>query len=446
MTMHAELTGLPVDDTTLSKKSRGRSIAAGVAGNFIEFYEWTIYAYMAPIFASQMFPSHDKAVSLFLAFSTFALSYVARPLGAILFGSYSDRIGRRNAMAVAILTMGFCSLVIASTPNYATIGMAAPLILIASRLLQGVSAGGEAGSATAYLVEFAKPGRRALAGSLQQVSTGLSTLSGLGTAALLTRQLSHADLEAWGWRIPFFVSVVLSLIGLYLRVKAEESPVFQGEARESSRVGFSFSALASAWRPMLLVTALALFPTIAFLSWQIFLPTYITTTTGLPRSEALNISLLSVLVFVICVVPSAMLSDRFGRRPMMMIYAIASIVWAIPTYVGIPMYGANYLYIVAIAVVGNIIVAVMAGSIVACMAEQFDTAVRATGNGLSYAIAIVISGASFPPVVTGLMANKHYMAISLYVIGIAAVSLIAAWVMPETRDRSLGGSEAIPPA
>jgi MFS family permease len=442
MTTHAELADIPKGITEQSKRARGRSIAAGVAGNFIEFYEWTIYAYMAPIFAAQMFPSADKAVSLFLAFSTFALSYVARPLGAILFGAYSDSIGRRNAMAVAILTMGFCSLIIAATPNYATIGIAAPLILIASRLLQGISAGGEAGSATAYLVEFAKPGRRALAGSLQQVSTGLSTLSGLGTAALLTRLLSREDLEVWGWRIPFFVSVVLSLIGLYLRMKAEESPVFQDETREGHKARFSFSALGSAWRPMLLVTALALFPTIAFLTWQIFLPTYITTTTGMPRSEALNISILSVLVFVICVVPSAMLSDRFGRRPMMITYAIASIIWAIPTYVGIPLYGASYLYIITIAIVGNVIVAVMAGSIVACMAEHFDTAIRATGNGLSYAIAIVVSGASFPPVVTGLMASKHYLTISFYVITIAAISLIASWVMPETRDKQLSQSTA----
>jgi MHS family alpha-ketoglutarate permease-like MFS transporter len=443
MTAQAEFTDLAVDPAIQLKKTRTRSIAAGVAGNFIEFYEWTIYAYMAPIFASQMFPSTDKAVSLFLAFSTFALSYIARPLGAILYGAYSDRIGRRNAMAVAILTMGFCSLIVASTPNYASIGMAAPLILIASRLLQGISAGGEAGSATAYLVEFATPGRRALFGSLQQVSTGLSTLSGLGTAALLTRLLSHDDLENWGWRIPFFVSVVLSLVGLYLRMKGEESPVFQALTREGAKVKFSFSALVAAWRPMLLVTALALLPTIAFLSWQIFLPTYISATTGLPRSEALNISILSVLVFVVCVIPSAMLSDRFGRRPMMMIFAVASIVWAIPTYVGIPMYGTNYLFIIAIAVVGNVIVATMSGSIVACMAEQFDTAVRATGNGLSYAIAIVISGASFPPVVTGLMANKHYLAISIYVMSIAMIGLIAAWMMPETRDKPLGKSTTV---
>jgi MHS family alpha-ketoglutarate permease-like MFS transporter len=443
MTTHAELANLRKSNTDQMKRARGRSIAAGVAGNFIEFYEWTIYAYMAPIFAAQMFPAADKAVSLFLAFSTFALSYVARPLGAILFGAYSDRIGRRNAMAMAILTMGVCSLIIAVTPNYATIGIAAPLILIASRLLQGISAGGEAGSATAYLVEFSKPGRRALAGSFQQVSTGLSTLTGLGTAALLTRLLSREDLEVWGWRIPFFVSVVLSLVGLYLRMKAEESPVFQDEARDGHKAGFSFPALASAWRPMVLVTALALFPTIAFLTWQIFLPTYITTTTGMPRSEALNISILSVLVFVICVVPSAMLSDRFGRRPMMMTYAIASIIWTIPTYVGIPLYGASYLYIITIAIVGNVIVAVMAGSIVACMAEHFDTTIRATGNGLSYAIAIVVSGASFPPVVTGLMASKHYLIISLYVITIAAVSLIASWIMPETRDKQLSRSTPV---
>lgn len=422
----------------VNSRSRTRSVAAGVAGNFIEFYEWTIYAYMAPIFATQMFPASDGAVSLFLAFSSFALSYLARPVGALIFGAYSDRIGRRNSMSVAIITMGFCSLVIACTPNYATIGIAAPLILVASRLLQGISAGGEAGSATAYLVEFAKPGRRALAGSLQQVSTGLSTLSGLGTAALITRLLTPEDLASWGWRIPFFVSVVLSIVGLYLRTRADESPVFDRMAKRHDKPGFSFAALASAWRSVCLVIALALFPSIAYLTWQIFLPTYISATTGLPKSDALNISVVSVLIFVACIIPSALLSDKFGRRPMMISFSIASILWAFPTYVGIPHFGQNIPYLYLVSIVGNIIVATMAGSIVACMAEHFDTAVRATGNGLAYAIAVVISGASFPPVVSGLMAGKHYTAISLYIVAVAIVSLIASWAMPETKDRKMG--------
>lgn len=440
MTTHTDLVH-PAMERTTAPNRRKRSIAAGVAGNFIEFYEWTIYAYMAPIFAAQMFPSDDKAVSLFLAFSSFALSYVARPLGAVAFGAYGDRYGRRNAMAIAILVMGLCSLIIALTPNYASIGLAAPIILIFSRLLQGLSAGGEAGSATAYLVEFGKPGRRALAGSLQQVSTGLSTLMALGTASLLSHLLSREELEAWGWRIPFLVSVVLSLIGLYLRMKAEESPVFEAKTAAEKKERFSLGSLRAAWRSLLLVSALALFPSIAFLTWQIFLPTYISQTTGLPRSEALNIGVLSVLVFVLCVIPSAMLSDRFGRRPMMITFGICAILWAIPTFVGIPHYGAqNTSYLVMVAVVGNIIVALMSGSIVACMAEQFDTSVRATGNGLAYAIAVVISGASFPPLVTGLMANKHYMSIALYVMAFALISLVASWVMPETKDKNLSGA------
>src|SRR4051812_11852773 len=158
---------MSVGTAVLGEKRRA-SIAAGIVGNFVEFYDWTIYAYMAPIFAPQFFPSDTPAVSLLLTFSVFALGYVARPLGALLFGAYSDRLGRRNAMSIAVIGMALCSFIIALCPTYASIGIAAPATLVLARLLQGVSAGGEGGSATTYLVEFARPGRRALAGSWQQ--------------------------------------------------------------------------------------------------------------------------------------------------------------------------------------------------------------------------------------------------------------------------------------
>jgi len=416
---------------------RRKSLFAGVAGNFIEFYDWTIYAYMAPIFASQMFPSDQPMVSLLLAFSTFALGYIARPLGALIFGAYSDRIGRRNAMTIAILGMGVCSLIMGLVPNYAAIGLAAPVLLVAARLIQGISAGGEAGSATTYLVELAKPGRRAFAGSLQQISTGASTLCALATSAILAGTLSTEALADWGWRIPFIIGAVLSVVGLYLRLAAHESPVFEVDSKSAEKREPFFASLTKAWRPVLLVAAMALFPSIAFLTWQIFLPTFISVSTGMARSQALNISTIGVLVFLVLIPPSAMLSDRIGRKPMMIAYTVLAILWAYPTYVGIPTFFNSYSGVLTVAIVGNIILAIMAGSLVACMVEQFDTLVRATGNGLSYAIGIVLSGATYPPIVTALMGSQRYTSIAVYVIVMAAISLVAYIIMPETKDKPL---------
>jgi len=421
----------------IMETGRRKSIVAGVAGNFIEFYDWTIYAYMAPIFAAQMFPSGDPMVSLLLAFSTFALGYIARPMGALLFGAYSDRIGRRNAMMIAIIGMGICSLIIGLLPTYAAIGIAAPIILVLARVLQGVSAGGEAGSATTYLVELARPGRRAFAGSFQQISTGASTLCALATSAILASSLAPETLAQWGWRVPFIIGAVLSVVGLYLRIAAHESPVFEADAKDVKVREPFFSSLANAWRPVALVSAMALFPSIAYLTWQIFFPTYVSVTTGMPRSEALNISTMGVFVFLILILPSAMLSDRLGRKPMMITYTVLALLWAYPTYVGIPTFFNSWGGVLTVALVGNVILAIMAGSLVACMVEQFDTLVRATGNGLSYAIGIVLSGATFPPIVTALMGAKNYTAITIYVMAMAAISLVAYIIMPETKDRPL---------
>lgn len=435
--MHATSPGQPIPSTEPAAQARRRSIVVGAVGNFVEFYDWTIYAYMAPVFARQFFPSDDPTVSLLAAFSTFALGYVARPLGSLLFGAYSDRVGRRAAMTGAILGMAVCSLIIGLCPTYAAIGVLAPLILVVARLAQGISAGGEAGSATTYLVEFAQPGQRALAGSFQQVSTGLSTLCALGTSALLTSLLAADALGAWGWRVPFIIGALLGVVGLYLRLRAGETPVFRRDVEATAERRPVLLGLVEAWRSVLLVSAVALLPSIAYLTWQIYLPTYIATTTGMPRGDALNISIIGVALFLVLLVPSAMLSDRLGRRPMMIAASIGVLLWAYPTYVGLPTFFNSWSGALVVTLVGNVIVALMAGSIVACMAEQFDTAIRASGNGLSYAIGIVVSGATFPPIVTALAGSRSFGWITIYVMAMAAISLAAYIVMPETRDKPL---------
>jgi MFS transporter, MHS family, alpha-ketoglutarate permease len=243
--------------------------------------------------------------------------------------------------------------------------------------------------------------------------------------------------------VPFFIGAALALVGLYLRLRADETPVFQRDVGVSRARPPVLASLAGAWRTILLVSAIAILPTVGFFSWQIFLPAYIAVTTGMARGAAYNISLIGAVVFLLLIVPSALPSDRIGRKPMMIAFAIGCLIWAYPTYVGIPTFFNSYSGLVLVTVVGNVILAAMAGTIIACMTEQFDTTIRASGNGLSFAIGVVIAGAIYPPVVTGLMGSKHYLWIVLFVMASAVISLIAYIVMPETRDRPLSRQAGI---
>ena len=427
----AALIGVAAD--TDPARLRHRSLVAGVLGNFVEFFDWTVYAYMAPVFAAQIFPAHDPTISLLLAFSTFGIGYVARPLGAVIFGIYGDRLGRRNALTLTILLMAGGSALVACAPTYASVGLVSPALVLLARVIQGFAAGGEGGSAQAYLTELGRPGTRGFTASLQQVSTGVSTLCALALSAYLTHALSAGQMASTGWRVPFLLGAALGVAGLYLRRRATESGAFLAHRGEKP----VFKTLLTQWRAVLLVTAIALFPSTVYFTWQLYLPTYITSTTALARDAALSISTIGLLCYVVLVPLSAILSDRWGRRPMMIGYTVAALLWGYPTFIGLPSFAGNFTGALIVAVVGNVILAVMSGSLVACMAEMFSTSVRATGAGLAYAIAVVISGGSFPTVVTALLAERRFGAILFYFSLIGLVSLIAYIVMPETRLRRI---------
>jgi MFS transporter, MHS family, alpha-ketoglutarate permease len=416
-----------------ASRVRQRSLVAGVVGNFVEFFDWTIYAYMAPVFAAQIFPAHDPTISLLLAFSTFGLGYIARPLGAVIFGIYGDRLGRRNALTLTILLMAGGSAVVACAPTYASAGLVSPALVLLARLIQGFAAGGEGGSAQAYMTELGRSGRRGFTASLQQVSTGISTLCALALSAFLTHELSAAQMASIGWRVPFLLGAALGGAGLYLRRRATESDAFLSHRGDKPVV----KTLLREWRSLVLVTAIALFPSTVYFTWQLYLPTYITATTALARDTALSISTIGLLCYVMLVPPSAILSDRLGRKPMMIGYTVAALLWGYPTFIGLPSFAGSFIGVLIVAVVGNAILAVMSGSLVACMAEQFNTSVRATGAGFSYAVAVVISGGSFPTIVTALLVRKHFGSILIYFSLIGLVSLLACILMPETRLRRI---------
>ena len=421
--------------TISTPTSRWRAVGAGAVGNFTEFFDWTIYSYLAPVFASQFFPAHSQAVSLLLAFSTFALGYLMRPIGGIVLGRLGDARGRRDALSLSILMMGLGSLVIGILPGYATIGLAAPLLMVLMRLLQGFSAGGEGGVSATFLLEFAPPGRRALAGSWRDFSSGVSTFAALGVSTLVTSLLSTEDLSAWGWRIPFLLGAVFALVGLVLRRRVTETPVFAAHrAAQDGKSRPVQELVRRDRRPLVIVTLLGVLPTVAFLTWQIYLPAYVSSVTNIPLASAQQIGLIGVVVYLVLIPPMALLADRFGRRPMLITFAVASAVWAYPTYV---LISGSTSFMVLVTIVGNIVLALMAGCLTATMAEQFPTATRGSGVSLAYAVAASVVGGTFPIIVTQLAAQNDRMFIFLIVVAAAVISGIAFYLMPETRTREL---------
>ncbi len=409
-----------------------RPVIVGSIGNFVEFFDWTIYAYMAPIFAKSYFPAHDPVVSLLLAFMVLALGFVVRPLGAFLFGLYSDRRGRRNAMSLSVLGMAFSCLCIGLCPDYDRIGIAAPIALLIARLVQGLCTGGEGGSAVTYLLEFAPPRRRALLASFQQLSTGLATLSALAISAGLGEYLSQGDMFAYGWRLPFILGAVMGLVGLYLRFNAEETPVF----RAAKEHGHILKFLAREWRVTILVVAMAMSPSISFLAWQIYFPTYLALATDIPRNHALELNMVGVAAFLVTMIPMAILSDRIGRKPLLIVYAVGAILLTFPTFWLLPrLHGMMAATVVCL--LGNILLAIMAPALVSGMCEVFSTRVRATGFGLAYAVALVLTSSTFPALATTLVGRHSYATIAAIVCAVGAVSLVSYIIMPESNRKPL---------
>jgi MHS family alpha-ketoglutarate permease-like MFS transporter len=320
-------------DTRLTGSQR-KAIVAGAIGNTVEWVDWAVYSTLAPIFASQFFPSSDPTAALLSTLAVFAVGFVMRPVGGALLGAYADRHGRKKGLTLTIGLMAGAAFVIAICPTYAAIGIAAPLVLLLARLVQGFSAGGEFGSSSSFLVESAAPCRRAFAGSWQQVSVGAGALIASFMGFVLTSTLSDADLHSWGWRIAFGVGGLLGLVGLWLRVSVEETASFQ-RARDDGRtrrrnpiVGMLTEHPRAALRIVGITTA----GTLTYYVWISYMPGYAKAAVGIPLSEALLANTIAIAYFL-CLLPFvAVLSDRYGRKPTLLVFAIGFVVIAYPAF------------------------------------------------------------------------------------------------------------------
>jgi MHS family alpha-ketoglutarate permease-like MFS transporter len=413
-----------------------RTIIAGVIGNVVEWYDWSVYGLMAGVFSGSIFPAHDPTSSVISALLTFAVGFLMRPVGSVVLSPLADRYGRRQILSLTILLMGFGSLLIALVPSYASIGIAAPIVVLVARLLQGFSTGAEFQSSTVYLVEHAPPERRAFVGSSQLASIGFAILLATGTATLTTMLVPQPALGTWAWRIPFLFGALMSLYGVWIRLRLPETPYFVAIEKHQDK----------AHRPIL--EAFREFPastcyvfcvqigTVMFYLWTVFLPTYANLVGGLPLTQGLLAGTISLAVFTGAVPVMAALSDRIGRKPLLICSAVGFVVLARPmfSWLGNGDFGTFLLVDIA----GCLLLAMVDGVMPALFCELFPTRVRTSGIGIPYQICSAIFSGTAPLIAAWFIHIGQPLAISWYVIAIGLVTGVAFCMMPETRGRKLG--------
>lgn len=417
------------------RQHRLRSIVGGSAGNLIEWYDWYVYSFFTLYFAPSFFPEGDRTAQLLSAAAVFAVGFLMRPIGAWLMGIYSDRHGRKAGLTLSVSLMCGGSLLIAATPNHATIGTWAPALLVLARLLQGLSLGGEYGASAAYLSEMAGRARRGFFSSFQYVTL----IGGQLTAALvlITLQLllTEAELESWGWRIPFFIGGLLALFVFYLRRRLAETESFEvakasGAPRSTGRWLFYRHP-----REALLVMALTAGGTLAFYAYSIYGQKFLVNTSGFDRETATRISTAALFLFMLVQPLGGMLSDRIGRKPLMITFGIAGTLLTYPIFVALESVRSPYAAFGLLF--GALVIVTGYTSINAVVkAELFPAHIRTLGVALPYALANTIFGGTAEYVALWFKTQGMERGFYLYVTTMIALSLIAYVRMRDTKRHS----------
>jgi MFS transporter, MHS family, proline/betaine transporter len=411
---------------------RNRAIVAGAIGNVLEWFDFGVYAYFVPVISQLFFPATDPLASLLLTFAVFGVGFVMRPVGSILFGIYGDRLGRRKALSAVIFLMAFSTVAIGLLPTYQQVGLAAPIMLVIIRLLQGLSAGGEWGGSTAYLVEFAPEGRRGFIGSWQQVSVGGGFLLGSLSAAFINQVMDHGAVVSWGWRVPFILGILVGVLGAYLRWRLDDTPKFTEleEHHEVSHAPFK-EAVTTYWRETLTVFGLTLHNTVAYYIPIVYMTSYIISQSHIAPSSALWIGTACLTVFVILIPIWGALSDRFGRKPFLLLSAGGYIVLSYPLF----MMASSGSFILAFLAQLTMIVflSFFSGACPATYSEIFPTRVRYTALSIGYNIAVAIFGGFAPFIATWLIkVTGSSLSPAYYLIAAAVITFVVALRIKET--------------
>ncbi len=423
----------PRTDQGAAMRRRLWSIFGGSIGNLIEWYDFYIYNFFALYFAKAFFPGSDPTVQLLNTFGIYALGFFVRPVGGWLLGAYADRHGRRAALTLSVTLMCLGSLLIGVTPTYATLGVAAPAVLLAARLLQGLSLGGEYGTSATYLSEVATARHRGFYSSFQYVTLIGGQL--LGSLVLLAMQQAYAPtaLEAWGWRVPFLLGAACALYGLYLRRNLQETDDFR-RASAGPRPN-PVAALMRHPRELLLVFGLTMGGTTAFYTYTTYMPTFLVNTVKLSREQATEISLVTLFAYM-CLQPVfGLISDKIGRRPVLMWFGILGTLGTAPILYALRA-THDYSTAALLAMAALIIVSGYTSINAVVKAELFPAGIRALGVGLPYAIANSLFGGTAPYLALWFKGQGVESWFFWYVTALIFLSLLVYAGMRDTRDHS----------
>jgi MHS family alpha-ketoglutarate permease-like MFS transporter len=416
-----------------------RSIIAGSLGNLVEWFDWYVYAAFSLYFAKAFFPAGDATAQLLNTAAIFALGFLMRPVGGWLMGVFADRHGRRAALTISILLMCLGSLVIAVLPGYATIGIWAPVTLVAARLLQGLSLGGEYGASATYLSEVASPEHRGFYSSFQYVTLIMGQLLAIGLLlALQLWLLSPADLESWGWRIPFAVGALLALVTLVLRRQMTETDAFLAEGQKAKSRG-TIRALLTHPREVLTVIGLTMGGTVAFYTYTVYMQKFLVNTVGLSKVDSTLVSGATLIVFMLVQPLLGALSDRIGRRPLLIGFGILGSLLTVPILSMVAATQSAWTAFVLITA-ALLIVSGYTSINAVVKAELFPTHVRALGVALPYAVTVSVFGGTAEYLALWSKSIGHEEWFYWYVAGCIMCSLLVYLVMPDTRSASLAKS------
>lgn len=420
-------------------------IVAVVIGNALEWYDFIIFGFMTIVISRLFFPSDSEYASLLLTTATFGVGFFMRPIGGIMLGMYADRYGRKSALLLIVVLMTAAMAMIGFAPTYAAIGMAAPLMIVLARLLQGFATGGEFASATSFLIESGPPGHRGFYGSWQMVGQGLSVLSGALIGFVLTSTLSPEAVDAWGWRVPFLLGLVIGPVGLYIRRHLEETELFLSERASTKETQALGKVLATHLKDVLVCAGIVAWGTSSFYVVLLYMPTFARIHLQLPLEQAFMAQAISLACMTALIPLSGALSDRIGRKPIMFASALLAMSVAYPLFQWV-IENPSFATLTIMQLVLCSSIGVFYGPLSTALAEQFPVLTRSTGLGIGYNFGVMTFGGFAPFVVTWLIETTGSPAApALYLMSGALIGVVATvFLIDRAHDVRIPTPDAVP--
>jgi MHS family proline/betaine transporter-like MFS transporter len=407
------------------------SIISGLVGNVMEWYDFALYGYMVPIISQLFFPNENNLTSIMSTFAVFAAGFIMRPVGGIILGRLGDIKGRKTTLYISMILMAVCTVLMGVLPTYQSVGLAAPVLLVILRLVQGLSVGGEFSTSVTYMVEEAPKDNRGIFGSLANIGSMTGMVLGAAMAAVVSNFIPKEALTSWGWRLPFFLAAILGAIGIYYTMKMPKSHLFVREKRHKD-VATIREVFTLGRRELIQATLFCIGYTVLFYLPLVYMPTYVHSIAGMDENKALQITTVATIILVFLIPMMAMLSDRFIRRRSILIVAFfIALLFTVPMFI---LVVESYIFLFSVLVLFGIIIAVPLGVAPATMVEWFPTKYRLTSYSVIYNIGVGIFGGATPMVCTWLIKiSGNNLAPAYYLTVFVIIALIGLWLM---KDRS----------